>query len=90
VFAASGDNDWALAVYGDALELTREVGQPDDEAIAHEGVGVIQLREGDFEAAAEHLRHALDIYTRLAMTADADRVRGLLADAGLSGRSRSV
>ncbi|GAA1984217.1 AfsR/SARP family transcriptional regulator [Catenulispora subtropica] len=90
VFAASGENTRALAIYHDALQLTREVGQPDDEAVALEGIGAIRLREGALDEGAAHLHHALEIYGRLAMHTDADRVRQLMAEAGLGDRSRSV
>jgi hypothetical protein len=36
-----------MSLYHDALDLTRETRQPDDEAYALEGIGLCHLRTGD-------------------------------------------
>ncbi|HEU5353248.1 MAG TPA: tetratricopeptide repeat protein [Actinocrinis sp.] len=77
--AASGDLTGALALYRQAVEMNRELEKPDDEAIALEGVGECRLSLGETDPALDHLRHALAIYDRLGMAADADRVRERLA-----------
>jgi hypothetical protein len=89
VSADSGDQDGAIAVYHDALRLAREVRQPDDEAIALQGLGEAHLRQDKPEDGTARLREALEIYRRLGMPA-ADQVIARLAGIGacLSG-SRS-
>jgi tetratricopeptide (TPR) repeat protein len=100
VFADAGDPVRALAVYRDALGMSREVGQQDDEALALEGIGRCLLLNRDAEdredaqdaADAEdaqdgtaYLNRAFDIFRRLGMRADEERVRARLA-----GRRRAA
>jgi len=66
-------------VYHDALRLAREVRQPDDEAIALQGLGEARLRQGNTADGAARLRQALEIYRRLGMPA-ADQVTARLAE----------
>jgi tetratricopeptide (TPR) repeat protein len=82
--AAGGDLSRALDLYRRALDMNRELNKPDDQAIALEGLGECQLSAGDTEPAAGHLREALEVYQRLGMTPDVERVRGRLT--GLFGR----
>ena len=81
VIADTGDQARAIAVYHDALRLAREVQQPDDEAIALQGLGEAHLREGKLEDGAACLREALEIYDRLGMPA-AEQVTARLAEIG--------
>jgi DNA-binding SARP family transcriptional activator len=85
VISASGDPAKAQALYLEALRLTRETHQLDDEAIALEGSAECQLRCGETETAVGHLRQAQEIFQRMAMHTDADRVRTRLAN--LANRS---
>jgi DNA-binding SARP family transcriptional activator/tetratricopeptide (TPR) repeat protein len=78
VIAATGEHPRACAIYRDALRLARETRQPDDEALALEGIGECQLQAGETEAGIAHLNLALDIFRRLTMKPDADRVQARL------------
>lgn len=80
--AATGDYTRALAVYHDASRLAREVRQPDDEALAREGIGECHLHAGNIPIGITHLRQALEVFQRLAMTADSGRVQARLAELG--------
>jgi DNA-binding SARP family transcriptional activator/tetratricopeptide (TPR) repeat protein len=75
VITATGDHPHAQAIYQDALRLARETRQPDDEALALEGIGDYHLRAGDIEAGIVHLNQALEIFRRLTMKPDADRIQ---------------
>jgi tetratricopeptide (TPR) repeat protein len=81
VIADSGDHGHAISVYHDALGLAREVHQPDDEAIALQGLGEEHLREGKLEDGEACLHEALEIYRRLGMQA-AGQVTARLAEIG--------
>jgi DNA-binding SARP family transcriptional activator len=78
VITANGDHAHAMTLYQDALRLAREAHHPDDEALALEGLGNCLLRTADPEAGTADLRQALEIFRRLAMEPDADRVRARL------------
>ena len=78
--AATGDLPGALVLYEQALAMNRELDKPDDEAAALEGLGRCHRATGDTDTSATHLHQALEIYQRLGMVSDADRVRGLLAE----------
>jgi hypothetical protein len=73
--AATGDLSDGRALYRQALAMNRELNKPDDEAISLEGLGVCHLTTGEPEAAAVDLRLALEIYERLGMNPDTERVR---------------
>jgi DNA-binding SARP family transcriptional activator len=79
VISASGDPAKAEALYLEALRLARETRQLDDEAFALEGSAECRLRCGETEPAVTHLRQALEIFQRMAMHPDADRVQTRLA-----------
>jgi DNA-binding SARP family transcriptional activator/Tfp pilus assembly protein PilF len=79
VTGAAGDHAHAKDLFRDALRLARETGQLDDEALALEGIGECQLRSGEFHVGTAHLSQALEIFQRLAMRPDADRVHSRLA-----------
>jgi tetratricopeptide (TPR) repeat protein len=75
VLAATGERPRALAMHRDALHLARQTQQPELEAGALEGIGECQLGDGDTETGTTHLKQALEIFQRLAMAPDADRVQ---------------
>ncbi|HWG12353.1 MAG TPA: BTAD domain-containing putative transcriptional regulator [Streptosporangiaceae bacterium] len=79
VISATGDPARAEALYLEALRLARETRQLDDEAFALEGSGEHLLRRADTEAGVAHLQQALEIFQRMAMQPDADRVQTRLA-----------
>lgn len=76
--AQSGDFRKALDLYRQTVDLAREQRQPDDEAIALEGIGECLLAL-DSAANAEETRAMFDaayqIYKRLGMRRDRDRAR---------------
>lgn len=77
--ASSGNTLAALSLRREALNLSRQAHQPDDEAVALEGIGEYHLQGGDAAAGLYHLRQALRIFQRLGMQPDIDRVRARLA-----------
>lgn len=79
VIATTGDRPRALALYRQALTMNRELSKPDDEAIALEGIGECHLAGGQAEDGVAHLAQALEIYQRLGMRPDVERVRARLA-----------
>jgi hypothetical protein len=66
-------------LYLRALRLARETGQSDDEAHALEGSGECYLHRDETKAGVAHLKQALEIFQRLAMQPDADRIQARLA-----------
>jgi DNA-binding SARP family transcriptional activator/tetratricopeptide (TPR) repeat protein len=78
VITATGDHARARVIYACALQLARETSQPDDEALALEGIGECHLHADDTEAGIAHLNQALEIFRRLTMKPDADRVQARL------------
>lgn len=78
--AASGDSARAEALYLEALGLAQETRRLDDEAHALEGSAECQLRRGETEPAVAHLKQALDIFQRMALHPDAERVESRLTD----------
>jgi hypothetical protein len=58
--------------------MNRELGKPDDEAIAHECLAECHLAAGETEAGIARLQSALALFERLHMPRDADRVRARL------------
>jgi DNA-binding SARP family transcriptional activator/Tfp pilus assembly protein PilF len=83
--AALGERSRALTRYQQALAMTRELNKPDDEAIALEGLGECHLATSQDELAAAHLEQALDIFQRLGMAPDAERVHNRLAGLAKAG-----
>ena len=79
VISATGDHAHAESLFRDALSLARETIQLDDEALALEGIGECQLRNGEPQAGATHLEQALVIFQRMSLQPDTDRVRARLA-----------
>ena len=71
VITAAGDAARAIAIYEDALRLSRETRQPDDEADSLHGLGDNSLRLGRRADGVAYLRQALEIYQRLGMPAAA-------------------
>jgi hypothetical protein len=65
----------ALEIHQQALTVNRELNKPDDEAISLEGIAEHHTATGNPTQCAEYLRQALEIYQRLGMTPDTDRVR---------------
>lgn len=80
VIGATGDLTRAENLYREALALARETRQGDDEAHALEGSGECHLTRGDTESGVADLKQALEIFQRLAMRLDADRIHARLAD----------
>ena len=81
VVKAAGDLGRALSLYHEALDLAREAGQPDEEAVALEGIGEIHLRERNLRDGAAYLQRAREIYQRLGMPA-AGQITARLAEIG--------
>jgi DNA-binding SARP family transcriptional activator len=79
VISATGDLTHAEDLYLEALRLARETGQSDDEAHALEGSGECHWRRGETKAGVSYLKQALEIFQRLAMQPDADRIQARLA-----------
>jgi tetratricopeptide (TPR) repeat protein len=77
---AAADLPRAQALYRQSLAMNRDLNKPDDEAVAHEGLGECHLSLGENDPGSAHLHQALDIYERLGMTPDSDRVRSRLAE----------
>src|SRR5207302_566889 len=73
--AARGDLPRAAALYQQALTMNRELTKPDGQAIALEGLGECHLTVGEAEAGTARLRQAVEIFQRLGMALDAERVR---------------
>ena len=78
VAAAADDLARAIALYHQALTMNRELNKPDDEAVALEGLGQCHLTAGETEPATARLRQALEIFQRLGMRLDAERVQTCL------------
>jgi tetratricopeptide (TPR) repeat protein len=78
--AATGDRPQALALYQQALAMNREPNKPDDEAISLERIGNRHPAIGDTPEGAAYLRQALEIYHRLAMDTEVQRLQLRLAD----------
>ena len=70
----------AAALYQQALTMNRELNKPDGQAIALEGLGECHLTVGETETGTARLRQAVEIFQRLGMALDAERVRTRLAD----------
>jgi tetratricopeptide (TPR) repeat protein/transcriptional regulator with XRE-family HTH domain len=85
VITANGDYAHAMTLYQDALRLAREAHHSDDEALALEGIGDCLLRTADPEAGTACLNQALEIFRRLAMTPDIDRVAARLTQLSRPG-----
>lgn len=54
--------------------MNRELAKRDDEAIALEGTGQCLLAQGCAAGGTARLRQALDLYQRLGMRADTERL----------------
>jgi DNA-binding SARP family transcriptional activator/uncharacterized protein HemY len=81
VIRSAGDLGHAISLYQEALKLAREVQQPDEEAIALEGIGETYLRERELRDGVAYLRQAREIYQRLGMPA-AGQITARLAGIG--------
>lgn len=77
---AAGDRSRAVTLYHQALAMNRELSKPDDEAASLEGIAEHHLATGDAARGTEYLRQALQIYQRLGMRPDAERVQARLTD----------
>lgn len=82
--AATGERPRALALYQQALAMSRELNYPAHEAVSLEGIAEHHLATGDLTQGAGYLRQALQIYQRIGMRADIERVTAHLA--GLAPR----
>jgi tetratricopeptide (TPR) repeat protein len=81
VIRSSGDPGRAISLYREALDLARETEQPDEEAVALEGIGETHLRQRDLPDGLAYLRQARQIYQRLGMPA-AGQITARLAELG--------
>lgn len=70
----------APALYRQALTMNRKLYKPANEATCPEGIAEHRLTTSDARHGAERMHPALEIYQRLGMRADADRVATRLAD----------
>lgn len=77
--ASTGQRLRARALYQQALAVHRELYKPDDEAISLEGIGEHYVSTGEHAQGVLHLHQALEIYQRLGMCADIERVQAHLA-----------
>ncbi|HEV3174278.1 MAG TPA: tetratricopeptide repeat protein [Actinocrinis sp.] len=75
LLASGGDGPQALGVYSQALALNRELNKPDGEAASLEGIADHHLTEGDTSRGIELLRQALEIYRRLGIRPDIERIQ---------------
>ena len=78
--AALGDHRRALTLYQQALVINQELQALDQEAITLEGIAGHHVATGDPARGAEYLNQALEIYRRLGMRPDLERVRARLAE----------
>ena len=78
--AATDRRARAFELYQQALAMNREFDKPDDEAISLEGIADHNLAEGAADEGVTHLREALEIYDRLGMRADSERVHARLTE----------
>jgi DNA-binding SARP family transcriptional activator/Tfp pilus assembly protein PilF len=60
---ATGDPDTAVAYHDRALVLAHELGHPDDQARAHDGLAHAHQALNQHEQARSHWQHALEILT---------------------------
>ncbi|MBR7828654.1 tetratricopeptide repeat protein [Actinospica sp. MGRD01-02] len=79
ILAHTGDHARALPLFRRALSMAREVTQPDDEALALGGIGECLVLEGKAGDAVRHLDDALEIFRRLGMRREIERVTRRLA-----------
>ena len=77
--AALGDHARALPLYQQALAVNRELHRSDAEAISLEGIGDHHLAVGNPAQAIAYLNQ-VEIYQRLGMRADIERVRAPLSE----------
>ena len=90
VFADTGDTPRALTLYRNALTHSREVQQPTDEAVALEGIAQCLLEVNDIQNGVAHLNKALEIFTRLSMQSDAERIHAHLTELNIDGNGGPV
>lgn len=60
--------------------MNRELNKPDDEAISLEGIADHHLNTGNPEQGIAYLNQALEIYQRLGMHLDIERVQARLTE----------
>lgn len=80
LIARTGDTARALELYRQTVRLSRECTQPDDEALALEGIGECLAASGDLDGAIAHTADAARIFTDLGMRPDAERATARLAE----------
>lgn len=87
--ALTGEHDRALTAYRQALDLSRDLDQPADEAHALDGLANAFHALGRYGTAREHWKRALDILSRLGQPAaeetSAASIRAHLAALGPEG-----
>ncbi|GAA1986586.1 hypothetical protein GCM10009838_56410 [Catenulispora subtropica] len=64
------------------MAINRELNMLDNEASSLEGIGGHHLSTGDAAQGVVYLNEALEIYRRLGMRRDIERVRARLASVG--------
>lgn len=75
VHEAAGEDDFAKAAYAEALQLALGVGRLTTVARCRLGLARLLRRRGEATAAQSHIEEALQIYKRLHMDEEIDRVR---------------
>ncbi|MCM4082740.1 tetratricopeptide repeat protein [Paractinoplanes hotanensis] len=74
---AAGRTADALARHAEALTTAIDVDMPDEQGVAHAGLGHAHRVLGDHERAREHYQQALTLFTALGIP-EADEIRALL------------
>ena len=76
--AASGNRARAIQIHNQARQLAQQTHQADEEANALEGIAECHLHDGNTGLGATHLKQALEIFQRLSMKPDIERVHARL------------
>jgi DNA-binding SARP family transcriptional activator/tetratricopeptide (TPR) repeat protein len=80
VVVATGDFERALALYREALHLATDVRTLRDQGFALEGIGECSLHARVDPVGVSYLNRALEIFRRLGMRPDVERVESRLLD----------
>jgi tetratricopeptide (TPR) repeat protein len=80
VTGALGEVEQADSLLHEALEISRSVPLPFEEARAQYEAGILEAARGNRDSAQQHLADALAIFERLGAQADRDRVRAAIGN----------